>query len=588
MLLRTGSFLFLASLLAGLVQAQVQLYNLTLTPDVSETCVAVINQPVNCDAVLASLGDATPGNVFGTPLFLTPDRLDALCTADCRTLLLRWEVRIARACGDTLYDQADGGKHALASYAHKYIEIYDTVCLKNSDSHVCNTVMGDLLGIDPVNQHATATPTPQVYCDGCFLSMVSTQLAMPLASTSLLADMFSGLTSSCSSSGWTIAPTPTATTFTVRAPSTTPEPPGCNGTMYTVASSDTCVGISLAQGISTDDLASYNHIPSMCYRFPNAGTSLCLPDARKCQPYKLTQNDTCTSLRKHFGITYAQLTSWNPSIGRKCNNLAAYVGYVLCVSNPGGDWVNPEPGQSTPMEAWPSATYVPFTEAAPYANGTRMDCATYVTAPMLTNYTGNGTTSLACADVADQYGIALDDFLTWNPSLNSSDPCTMANNTQYCVQSYARFSQGMTDSCVQTETAPPGYDCYKFTADWGVDSDQFAVWNPDVGPGCQNFTVGKQYCISVLHFQQPGIAPNCNQFAAANETDWVNLPCQIIETKFGLSHARTTARQASAALLGTSVTGSSPSITSWASSFSGSTNGASSVTATASPVSQDV
>lgn len=161
------------------------------------------------------------------------------------------------------------------------------------------------------------------------------------------------------------------------------------------------------------------------------------------------------------------------------------------------------------MESWPTATYVASSEVAGYANGTRMDCATYVTAPILTNYTGNGTTSLDCQDVVDQYGILMSDFMSWNPSLSNtttdSSGCVMTNNTQYCVQTYDMISQNITDYCTQTEIAPSGYDCYKFTSMHGIESDQFFLWNPELGTDCENFAVGTKYCIAVNHYRQPGM-----------------------------------------------------------------------------------
>lgn len=171
------------------------------------------------------------------------------------------------------------------------------------------------------------------------------------------------------------------------------------------------------------------------------------------------------------------------------------------------------------MSAYPNATYTSSTADAPFANGTRLDCSNYITAPILTNYTGNGTTSLSCQDVASQFSIDVTDFVTWNPSLSTSDPCTMANNTQYCVQTYTPTSNNITSWCVQTDTAPPGYDCFGFTARRGIEQDQFVLWNPEVGSDCENFKVGTQYCIDVLHYRQPGITSNCNKFVPANNTN---------------------------------------------------------------------
>lgn len=114
------------------VQAQIQLLNVTKTPDISDTCVAVLNQQVTCRASLASIGDAAGGKPpFGIPLFLTDAQLGALCISSCSNSLATWQRRIAGACGNTLWNQTNGGKYAMASLAQIYIENYNSACLKN-------------------------------------------------------------------------------------------------------------------------------------------------------------------------------------------------------------------------------------------------------------------------------------------------------------------------------------------------------------------------------------------------------------------------------------------------------------------------
>ncbi|KAL7811322.1 hypothetical protein V8C26DRAFT_221424 [Trichoderma gracile] len=354
---------------ARLTAAQVQLLNITEAPGLSATCTAVLNQAVNCTSTIAAIGDVLGGSpVFGTPLFLNSTALGSLCNAQCSASLVTWERRIAGACGATLYDAADGGQFALAWFAEQYVEAYNSMCLVNKAGAYCNSVIGNLLHINPANQRATATagmPIKPVkvegnwvndlviastaYCDDCYLSLLSTQIAMPLASTSDLKSFFTVLTSSCKKTGWTLSAPATATTFTV-PPTQTPAPV-CSGTTYTVASTDTCVGISMDKGISTDDLLSYNSLSSLCDYFPKAGTSLCIPDTRVCKPYKVLKDDTCDSLQSQFKITYAQLIAWNPSLGPKCSNIQQYVGYVICASNPGRDYVNPSPGTITSTTA---------------------------------------------------------------------------------------------------------------------------------------------------------------------------------------------------------------------------------------------
>lgn len=115
-----------------LVEAQVQLLNITDAPDLSATCIAVLNQQVNCTTTIAAIGSVLDGApVFGTPLFLTASQLSGLCNTQCSASLVTWERRIAGACGTTLYNATDGGQFALAMLAEQYVEAYNSVCLVN-------------------------------------------------------------------------------------------------------------------------------------------------------------------------------------------------------------------------------------------------------------------------------------------------------------------------------------------------------------------------------------------------------------------------------------------------------------------------
>lgn len=243
-----------------------------------------------------------------------------------------------------------------------------------------------------------------------------------------------------------------------------------------------------------------------------------------------------------YGIIFSQIVGWNPPLGPACGNIASYVGFAICVSVPGGAWVNPSPSAVTTTTTAGFSTWSSLTAAtllptafdytanasaynltspalpAPYANGTRLDCTLYATAPVLTNSSSNATT-LACQDVADLYGIALADLVGWNPSLNASDPCTMAEDTQYCVQLVQNTADNITSACVGWDTAPAGYDCIDFVSLFGLDLAEFIAWNLGVGDDCTNFTTGTSYCTSVAHFRQAGIVSTCNLYVMPNDTN---------------------------------------------------------------------
>ncbi len=174
----------------------------------------------------------------------------------------------------------------------------------------------------------------------------------------------------------------------------------------------------------------------------------------------------------------------------------------------------------------------------PLANDTREDCYHYQQPPILTNLTA-GSTSSSCADVAAAFDITTDDLITWNPPLNTTTAgdCILDNNYRYCVLAY-EAALNVSQYCDQYALPSPGFTCAQFANSYGVELGQFVLRNPSVGPGCADFSGGLSYCVSVYGFRQSGAIPTCNLWAMANDTQWVDQPCQILETQFGLSHAR--------------------------------------------------
>jgi hypothetical protein len=148
------------------------------------------------------------------------------------------------------------------------------------------------------------------------------------------------------------------------------------------------------------------------------------------------------------------------------------------------------------MSLLPTPTYVAMNiTEAPFANDTRLDCEVYFEAPILTNFSLN-TTSLSCSDASTAYNVSLDDFISWNPSLNVT-PCAMTRGDQYCGQRLGISAPNITESCVQYDIAPPGWSCQNFTAEYGIEQEVFGLWNPFVGDSCQNFRTGES---AIAHF----------------------------------------------------------------------------------------
>lgn len=194
--------------------------------------------------------------------------------------------------------------------------------------------------------------------------MLSTQLQMPIGNTMTeLQTQYASMTSSCKVSSMAITPLATTTNWVTMAPKPTSPPGSCVGTEYTVKAGDNCRTVSLSQGISTNDLLVVNELQSYCANFPTAGSRLCIPTAKKCKPYQLKADlsDDCSTIASAQKITWAQVVSWNPEVGEYCENLPrlAQDGHVICVSMPGGDWVNPFPETPEPTTTEPEYVCTP-------------------------------------------------------------------------------------------------------------------------------------------------------------------------------------------------------------------------------------
>lgn len=96
---------------------------------------------------------------------------------------------------------------------------------------------------------------------------------------------------------------------------------GCNGTTYAIRSGDTCQSVSASQGIDTIGLLTANNLQAKCQNFPKSGT-LCIPTAAKCQVYAVKANDTCAKIAIAKSVTWVQIVTWNPIVGKACNKIS--------------------------------------------------------------------------------------------------------------------------------------------------------------------------------------------------------------------------------------------------------------------------
>ncbi|WQF90152.1 Putative LysM domain-containing protein [Colletotrichum destructivum] len=205
----------------------------------------------------------------------------------------------------------------------------------------------------------------------------------------------------------------------------TPEPwqPGmvdnCNR-FYVVQAGDTCSTIASKTGVTISQLAtwntqiggsactgiwaSYNICTGIIGGSPTQPPPTTNPNptpqpiqdgmVNNCNRFHLVQaGETCATIASKTGVTVAQLTTWNKGIGSSCTGM--WAGYHLCTGVVGGSPTQPPPTNPTPQ---------------PIQNGMVNNCKKF-------HFVQRGQN---CDTISRQYGIALANFIRWNPAAGSN------------------------------------------------------------------------------------------------------------------------------------------------------------------------
>ncbi|KAJ9491845.1 hypothetical protein VN97_g1401 [Penicillium thymicola] len=236
-----------------------------------------------------------------------------------------------------------------------------------------------------------------------------------------------------------------------------------------------------------------------------------------CKTYEVQSGDTCASIGKSTGATWAQLISWNSDINSQCSNLQSLANNTICVSNPMGNYAIPTKSEG---EAATSVmgTIVTTTASAPSPtlDGTSSRCAEYYKI-------GTGET---CGTVEEKFGISFSDFIFLNPEVWTN--CTnLELAVYYCVEPVGYISTysgyggssteafttvSMTSVAFPTSNYPSGgrtsipiangtrkdcidytwygaveypaqmkaLDCWQVSLFYNISPEEFILWNPSM------------------------------------------------------------------------------------------------------------
>ncbi|KAJ5650265.1 uncharacterized protein N7484_003988 [Penicillium longicatenatum] len=255
-------------------------------------------------------------------------------------------------------------------------------------------------------------------CNDCALDHMTNIVNSPWGQQLLSPAAVSSRISRCSATAsysvtYTASSTPTSTSTAI---ATAGDNVRCNVTdpswnTYVVPSANTtCVDISTIANVSTPALESINALGSDC-SYLTKGQTLCLPDV--CDIYKVSSNDTCTSIlgKLRQQISTPTFRSWNPSINSACSNLQALEGEYICLSPPGTTVIP----NSFALKAVTTAALVP--DNAVTTSNT--DCGFWYTIQ-------DGD---MCDTVASMFSISEKDFYFLNTQLNNTCDSLWLNNS---------------------------------------------------------------------------------------------------------------------------------------------------------------
>ncbi|KAK9794210.1 putative Carbohydrate-binding module family 18 protein [Seiridium cardinale] len=366
----------------------------------SEVCISALTSNVTC---YAGLNRAVTQTTSWSSI-----ALGKICTAECTSSLEDYVAAVDDACGSDTYNIS--GSVETASYAGQELIWKQTVTCLTDDStgDYCNTEFQD---------SANGTGATGIGCSQCYLDYLYTIADSAYGQGVVNANYFETKASNCSATGYTMTYSATATSTSAAA--TEASNVRCNATdssasLYEVQVGDSCLSISASQNVSTGALANTNALDLNC-TYLTTGESLCLPEI--CEIYQVQENDTCNSVLESLErqVSVQTFISWNSNLNSQCSNIQSLSGTYVCISPPGTTTLP----SSYSLRAATTAAAVPTN----YVTSSNTECGYWYT--ILDDDT--------CTDVADTYGISLDNFYFLNPQLNGSCTSLWVGNA-YCVE----------------------------------------------------------------------------------------------------------------------------------------------------------
>ncbi|KAH8692157.1 LysM domain protein [Talaromyces proteolyticus] len=230
----------------------------------------------------------------------------------------------------------------------------------------------------------------------------------------------------------------------------------------------------------------------------------------------IESGDTCESLESHFGLTAAQLATWNPLLSGNCT---LNIGWSYCVDAPYTTTIlrisSPSPATAASKIMVPTTFVTSTTSTADHApsptqTGLISSCnAYYLVKP--------GDT---CYGIQSQFGnFTLAQFYTWNPAVktdcsdleagyyacigislgqSTTSVITTATATSTSTSGPIPTQTGITNKCDKYYQVVSGDTCAGIASNYDISLSQFYDWNPAVGNSCTDLLAGYYVCVGVV------------------------------------------------------------------------------------------
>lgn len=390
-------------------------------------------------------------------------------------------------------------------------------------------------------------------CSNCATKILDQINNTPFHNYGNLAQQVSNIRAKCSflpripvnPNGSPLVPKSSANGPATPSPKTNSTDSCASGKHYNVVSGDTCQIVSEKESVATESVILLNKLNADCTNLQIG--PICLPEA--CTLYMIQKGEEtrCAALLESKGVTMQQFLAWNPAVNTQCSNLKANENY--CFGEPGKNPVHKCPsGKRYLVVANDTCAIVAQKNGVDTAsiislNGLNAQCTNMkvgdeicLPIPCTTYTVQSGDT---CNSVAAARGITTQQFMSWNPSINSG--CTnLLAGMDYCVRapgatcpSRSRYTVVKGDTCqvvaekASTDAASiislnalnaqctdlklgsdiclpvpcatykvkSGDTCKAIASANGITLADFMSMNPSIDSKCSNMLAGLNYCV---------------------------------------------------------------------------------------------